>query len=348
MLTNPGPSGRRFPLPPPGPDPFVVEVRRGALAESRHRVLAVVADADGAVVAAWGDGQRPIYPRSAVKPLQALPLVESGAADACGLSAAELALACASHGGESVHTCTVASWLGRLGLGPADLECGSHPPYHAATAEALVARGEAPSALHNNCSGKHAGMLTTARQLGEPTAGYVRADHPVQRRIAAVLEEMCRAPVAAAGIDGCSIPTLAQPLAALATGMARFVAPDGLPPARAAACRRIAAAMLAEPGMVAGDGRFCTTLMRAAAGRIVAKGGAEGVYLAGLPARGLGLALKVEDGAPRAAEAGLAALLDWLDALDDGLRVAIAGFAAPRLSNRRGQAVGEIVTIAAG
>jgi L-asparaginase II len=324
--------------------PIVVGVWRGPLVESRHAVACAVGDASGGRVAAWGDVEQPVYPRSAVKPLQAIPLVETGAADRFGLGDAELALAAASHNGEPRHVAAVQAWLARQGLGAGDLECGCHWPYREATARELAAAGETPSALHNNCSGKHAGMLTTARHMGEPTAGYVAKDHPVQRRVAAALGAMCGQPLEAApcGVDGCAIPAFAMPLQAIAVGMARFGAPDRLPPARAAACRRIAGAMAAQPYMVAGAGRLCTALIEAANGRVIAKVGAEGVYAAAVPGLGIGLALKVADGAGRAGEVALLAVLERLGALDDAARQAVAGFAAPAITNRRGASVGRI------
>ncbi|MCB2103059.1 MAG: asparaginase, partial [Rhodobacterales bacterium] len=208
-------------LPPDGvritPDaanPVVVEVLRGGHVESRHRGAAIAVRADGHVALSWGDVDRPVFPRSAIKPLQALPLIETGAADAFGLDEAEIALACASHNGEPLHTDRVAAWLARLGLSEADLECGAHWPKHEPAAHDLARAGAAPSALHNNCSGKHAGFLTTAVHRGEPTAGYVHRHHPVQQRVMGVMEQMCGLDLSAApcGIDGCSIPTFALPL----------------------------------------------------------------------------------------------------------------------------------------
>jgi len=331
-------------LAPPGPEPILVEVTRGPLVESRHAVDAAVVDASGALVAAWGEVDRPIYPRSASKPLQALPLVESGAADAFGLGAKELALACASHSGEPVHVETVRAWLGRLGLSEADLECGAHPPRGGMPLEHFIRSGTALGPAHNNCSGKHSGMLSHAVHRGEPIAGYVEHEHPVQRRVAAALGELCGVDLAnwPRGVDGCSIPTFAIPLESLALGLARFANPDALAPERQAACRRLAAAMWEEPYMVAGLGRCCTAILGAAAGRVVAKTGAEGVYVAGLVGRGLGLAVKARDGAGRAAEVALLALLVHLAALDEAARTALAPFAAPEVRNVRGRVVGRL------
>lgn len=324
-------------------NPVLLEVLRGETVESRHRGAAVVCDARGTVVAAWGDIARPIFPRSAIKPLQALPLVESGAADRFGCGAEELALACASHTGEPVHVDAVAAWLTRLGVGVEALECGAHAPLDAAAAAALLRRGTAPLALHNNCSGKHAGMITTALALGESVVGYVGADHPVQRRVRQVLEEMSESDLATApaAIDGCSIPTIAMPLTAMARAMARFIDPAGLPPARAAACRRLAAAMAAHPVLVAGSGRLPSVAMAAAPG-VVVKNGAEGVFCAALPEKGLGIALKIDDGARRAAEVAIAALLHHLGAFDAPGWRAVEAALRTVLRNRNRRVVGAV------
>ncbi|MBI5164948.1 MAG: asparaginase [Magnetospirillum sp.] len=321
-------------------NPVLVEIRRFPLVESRHRGAAVVADADGAIVAAWGDGSRPVYPRSALKPIQALALAESGALAAFGLGGEELALATASHAGEPVHVEGVAAWLARIGLSEADLECGAHPPSNPQAARAL--RGP-PSPLHNNCSGKHAGFLTLARHLGVATTGYVARTHPVQRRVSAIVAALSGGDVDAAptGTDGCGIPVHALPLTAVATAMARLGAPDGLPPQRAGAARAVVAAMLAHPHLVAGSGRLCSELM-AKVPRLIAKGGAEGVYTAALPARGLGIALKIDDGAGRAAEVALLAVLDHLGALRAEDRTALAARLAPPVLSVAGAVVGEM------
>ena len=324
--------------------PIAVHVSRGAAVESRHRAWYAVVDADGRVVAQAGDTETAVYARSAFKPLQALPVVETGAADRFALSPAELALACASHGGEPVHVSTAAGVLARAGLGVADLECGAHLPTHVPSQHALIRAGEAPNALHNNCSGKHAAMLATAVHQGEKTRGYIRPDHPAQRRVLRALEEMCGLDLGAAprGIDGCGLPQIAIPLVALARAMARLGAPDALPPARAAACRRIAAAMTANPLMVSGTGRFCTRVMEIAAGKAVVKTGAEGMYMAAIPAKGLGIALKIEDGAARAAEIVTAALLARYAGFDDAQKLKLESLLHPPITNVVGLRVGEI------
>jgi L-asparaginase II len=308
--------------------PLTVEVTRGEMVESRHRVAAAVCDAGGARLLAAGDADALIYPRSAIKPLQALVLIESGAADAFNVSDAEVALACASHSGEPRHVELVRAWLARLGLSEADLECGVH----------AVTGVAAPTAAHNNCSGKHSGFLTVARHLGVPTRGYIQPDHPVQRRVMARVAEMAGATLDGAprGIDGCGIPVFGMPLAALAGAMARLAAaPD-------AACARIRAAMAAEPALVAGTGRFTTRVIAATSGAVLVKEGAEGVYAGAIPARGIGIAVKAEDGTGRAATAAMGHLLRRLGALDERAGAALADVLEPTLRNHAGREVGRI------
>lgn len=317
-----------------------VLVRRGDHVESRHRASFVIARPDGDIVAAGGDLGHPVFPRSAVKPLQAIALVESGAADAFGLSERELALASASHGGEPVHVDLVQRWLARLGLDSTALECGTHRPLDPESTDRLLAAGAAPTPLHHNCSGKHAGMLTLALHLGVPTAGYIRPDHRVQIRISGVLRDMAGLEaLPRPAVDGCGVPTHPLPLPDLARALARFARPDDLPPARAAACRRLQRAIMAHPELVAGTGRPDTAILRALPG-IVVKTGAEGVYAAALPAQGLGLVLKVDDGGMRAVPVALLALLDALGALDDRARRALAEVARPEVRNPAGRVVG--------
>jgi L-asparaginase II len=329
--------------------PVLVELWRGGLVESRHRGSAAVCDEAGRVVMAWGDAALPVYARSALKPLQALPLVASGAADAFGLRDAELALACGSHHGEPAHVERVASWLARIGCHESDLECGAHRPIDQAAAEALVRASEAPSALHNNCSGEHAGFLTTARHLGELTRGYIAAEHPAQRRVIAAVEAMSSLDLSHTprGTDGCGIPVVAIALSGLARAMARMADPRDVPPGLAAASRRLMAAMAAEPLMVSGSTGFATALLRAAGAEVCAKPGAEGVYAAALPRLKLGLALKIEDGAGRASEVALGAILTRLGALEADAPAALAERFRPPVRNVAGAMVGEIRPAAA-
>jgi L-asparaginase II len=325
-------------------NPLLVVVTRGQIVESRHRGAACVAAADGSIVAQWGAVERPVLPRSAVKPLQALPLVESAAADRFAVSTAEMALACASHGGEAEHLRVVRGWLARLDLDPSLLACGPHLPLTAAAADALVREGREPTAMHNNCSGKHAGFLTTALHLGEPLAEYAAADHPVQRRVGAVLAEMggidrqTLVPV----VDGCGVPTYAMPLTAIATAFARLAAAESLPALRAAAVRRVLSAMSAHPHLIAGAGRFDSAVIRMADSRAIVKGGAEGVATAALPGLGLGIALKIDDGAKRAADVAMAGLLRRFGRFDRRLRSRLASFCHLPVHNTCGEVVGAI------
>ena len=323
-------------------NPILVETTRGEMVESCHTGAAVVVDAVGRVVRSWGDIDRPVFARSAIKPLQALPLVETGAAERFGLGDAEIALACASHRGEPIHVDTVRRWLARADLGPQDLECGSHVPGNAAAAEALMRAGEAPSALHNNCSGKHSGFLTTARHRGEPTRGYIEPDHPVQQRVRAVLEAMSGLDLSRAprGTDGCGIPVIGIPLRGTARAMARLADTQGLEAERAAAAKRILDAMAAAPIMVSGTGGFATVVMTVAGASVRLKPGAEGVYCAALPGLGYGVALKIEDGAGRAAEVAMGAILERLGLFSDDERAKLDGLLRPVIKNVAGRVVG--------
>lgn len=329
-------------------NPVLVEVLRGETVESRHRGALVVVDTAGRVVAALGDHERPVFPRSSVKALQALPLVESGAADALGLDDAELALACASHSGEARHVSAARVMLMKAGLDEDALECGSHWPQRMEDVAALHRADANPCPLHNNCSGKHAGFLGLARTLGVPTRGYVEPDHPVQREVRAAIGEICGIDLSnmARGTDGCSIPTYAMPLAPLARGFACLGTGDGLEPLRAEAAKRIYDACVGNPFMVAGTGRFCTEVMAAFGGRVFVKTGAEGVFTAAIPELGLGVALKCDDGATRAAETMMAAVIDALIDLDEDETKALAPWLAPRLENWNGRHVGDIRAVA--
>jgi L-asparaginase II len=320
-------------------NPILVEVTRNPLVESVHRGAFAVSDARGRLRLQAGDVERAIFPRSSLKPVQAVPLIETGAADAFGVTDEELALACASHSGEPMHTTRVAQWQERIDCSVADLACGPHRPVHEKTATEMIARGEPWTSLHNNCSGKHTGFMTLARHLKAPVAGYEQVDHPAQRLVEATLKEMVSVSGAMPyGVDGCTVPNFALPLTALARAMAQFADPSGLAPARREAASRVMRAMTAHPELVAGTERVCTNLMRETRG-IVVKTGAEGVYIAIMPELGLGAALKIDDGAGRASETAIAALLIALGAVrDDGAAAALARAAVP---NTRGVAVGE-------
>ena len=333
-------------------NPILVEVLRGGIVESRHAGAVAVLDADGGVVAAIGDIERSVFPRSAVKLLQALPLVASGAADLLNLGDAELALACASHRGEPVHASTAAAMLAKAGLTGDCLECGTHWPYDDGASRDLAARGLTPSALHNNCSGKHSGFLCLACRLAGPGAdlrrfvkGYVQPDHPVMREVTAALAAATGTDLAGAprGIDGCSIPTFAIPLRALALAFARVGTGVGLSTDHAHAARRLRRAVAREPFMVAGSGRMDTRVMERLGERVCMKVGAEAMYCAALPERGLGLAIKIDDGNnARAAEVAVAAVIEACLPLTGADAALLRGFSDHALTNRRGIVVGAL------
>jgi L-asparaginase II len=319
---------------------LLAEILRGADVESRHFGVFVVADADGRVVLCGGNAERAIFPRSAVKALQALPLLLSGAADRFGLSDAELALACASHVGSPLHAQTAAAMLARAGRDEACLECGVHWPVSDSAARALSAAGQTPSALHNNCSGKHAGFVCTAIHAGRDPHGYVGADHATMRDVTAALSAVTGEQLAreSPAIDGCSIPTYQIPLRSLAAGFARFGTGTHLPGDFAEAAARLRRAAAGHPEMLAGAGRFDTVVTQALGQAAFVKLGAEGVYCGALPSLGLGFALKCDDGAVRAAQAATAALLRHLL----GPNEMLDRLANPALTNWNGLAVGEI------
>lgn len=314
------------------------------MVESRHRAAIAVVDTSGHVVLSVGDPEQPVYARSAIKPLQALALIESGAAEAFGLGDAEIALACASHSGEPRHVELVRGWLGRIGCSADDLECGGHLPSNAKAAADLLTGGGRPERVHDNCSGKHTGFLSVARHKGWPTAGYVDYGHPVQQMVLGILEQMTGLDLGDAprGIDGCGIPQIGIPLGNLALAMARLADPSDQPDRRQESCARIRRAMAAEPFLVAGSGRFCTEIMTVTGERALIKTGAEGVYCGTLPQLGLGIALKVDDGAGRAASVVMGRLLVKLGILGAGEKDRLAGVLEPPVLNRNGRGVGRI------
>ncbi len=330
-------------------NPILIEVLRGGAVESRHAGALAIVDASGTVHTALGDIERPVFPRSAVKLLQALPLVASGAADAFGLTNEELALACASHSGEPAHVATAAGVLAKLGLDAGALECGTQWPSREPVLRAMAARGEAATPLHNTCSGKHGGFVCLAclmaRNAGAEPAefarGYVAAEHPVMREVSAALSAATGVDVEQAprGIDGCSIPTFALPLRSLALAFARAGTGQGLPAGHARAARRLREAVAAAPFMVGGTDRFDTRVMQAFGEQLFCKIGAEGVYCAALPGLGLGVALKIDDGAARAAEAAMAAVAQALLKTEDEL---LGGYSHLVLRNWRGTEVGAL------
>ena len=323
-------------------NPVLVEVTRGATVESRHRGAAVVVDSQGRRLAEWGDVDSPVFPRSSVKPLQALPLLESGAATRFRVSDRELALACGSHGGEPEHVATVGEWLARLGRTEADLICGPHAPINDAAAAALVRADLPPSRLHNNCSGKHLGFLTLAMHVRAPLQAYGHPDHPVQRRVRRVLSQMGGTALSSAPVagDDCGVPVIGMPLAAIARGFARLARPAELAVERAGAVRRVVSAMTAHPHLVGGADRFDTLVLASANGALLVKGGAEGVCAAAILGPAVGIALKIDDGAKRAAETAMAALLALYCDSEGPLGETIAALRQRPVLDTRGLPVG--------
>jgi len=316
----------------------LVDVTRAQQVESWHDGSLVIARADGSLLGVVGQQSRVIFPRSAVKIIQALPLIESGAADRYGFSDDELALACASHVGTAGHAAIVNGVLERLGLGCEALACGAHAPLSEAARDDLARADQLPNRLHNNCSGKHAGMLAVALALGEPVDDYEFAHHAVQRRVKAAVEDVAECDLSGVlpGIDGCSLPNWPVPLDRLAIAFARIVCGDGFTAQRNAAFRRLVGACWAEPELMSGAGRFDAEILKRFAGDVFIKPGAEGVCCGGIRSAGIGFALKVDDGAQRAAEmAARAVIARFVVGAEDLGEPAI-------IENAAGIAVGEI------
>lgn len=332
-------------------NPVVVEVTRGNLVESKHRGIAVVvdADADGKIIHAVGDVDALVFPRSSSKAMQALPLIESGAADAYGFGNKELALSCSSHSGEEAHAELAASMILKSGAAIDDLECGSHWSFQQNTLIEQARSMDKPTQLHNNCSGKHSGFLCTCKHTGMGLKGYVTYDHPLQQEIRGVMEELTGSILnhQVCGVDGCSIPTYASPLVGLAQGFAKMTTGLGLAPIRAKAARRLIDACMAEPFYVAGTKRTCTKLMELAPGEIFAKTGAEAVFVATLPKQGISIAVKCEDGSTRAAEAMIAALLAKYFDKDSETHNKLMAMANHSMFNWNGLHIGDVRVTAA-
>ena len=324
-----------------------VAVRRGTRVESVHHVAACAAAADGTIVCKVGTVETPVFLRSSAKPFIAAASVRRGVLERFGFGERELAVMCASHNGEPDHADLVASMLERIGASEADLRCGVQAPAYEPAADALAARGEKPSQLHHNCSGKHAGILALARVLDAPLDGYLEPDHPAQREILALCERMSDDAFAGdtLAVDGCGIPVYATTLHKAAVSFARFATLEHCDDADAAALARVASAMANEPWFVAGTGRFDTDLMRHSGGRIIAKAGAEAVHCDALLDAGLGVALKVIDGGRRAAAPATIALLDALHALEPGVLDALRPHARATVKNFTGRAVGEVAAL---
>ncbi|MFN7023973.1 MAG: asparaginase [Pseudorhizobium sp.] len=325
-------------------NPVTVEVTRGNIVESRHRGLGIVVDGDGKTLLSFGEADAGVFPRSACKAMQALPLVESGAADAYAFGEKELAIACASHSGEDEHVALASSMLERAGRHASALECGWHWSSDQKTLIHQARTLEKPNALHNNCSGKHSGFVCTCSHIGYEVEGYVNYEHPLQQDIRGTMESLTGATLGHdnCGIDGCSIPSYAMPLRGLAHGFAKMVTGQGLEPVRAKASRRLMDACMAEPFYVAGTNRACTKLMQVAPGKIFAKTGAEGVFIAALPEQGIAMAVKCEDGTTRAAESMIFALIARYFDKEGETHATLMTMANHALKNWKGTHVGDI------
>ncbi|MFN0088450.1 MAG: asparaginase [Blastocatellia bacterium] len=336
------------------PEPLV-EVTRGSMVEAVHRGSVAVVSAGGGLIASLGDPERRTWYRSAAKPFQTIPLLTSGAAARFHLTQRELAVITGSHSGEAVHLDAVRSILEKAGIEEEALRCGAHMPFDEAAAKRLRSEGRPATVLHNNCSGKHAGMLALARHGGEPIESYLDPDHPIQRRIRAVLARFAGTPAdeIAIAVDGCSAPVFGVSLASMARSYAQLIGVrhTGIDPELAAAAERVVDAMIEYPEMIGGTSRrLDTDLMRIARGRIISKVGAEGVQLLGVKPnarhpRGLGIAIKIEDGdIRRARDPVVIETLRRLGLLDEGQLAALAGYARSTIFNHRNLEVGEVRT----
>jgi L-asparaginase II len=325
-------------------NPILAEQTRGNFVENRHRGAFVIADAEGRIIVSAGDISRPIFPRSAIKSMQALAMVTSGSLGAFDLTDEELALACASHTGEDYHVEGVSHFLGHIGLSAADLECGAHEPLDVGARRAMRAAGERPTPVHNQCSGKHSGMLSVAQALGVPTRGYVSADHPVQQAVRQAIETVIGTTLTAdrCGIDGCSIPTWAAPLSSFAAGFARMATGRGLPTDIANAARRIFDAATDHPELVSGTGQYDTVVMQAFGGRVMQKSGADGVQCGAIRDKGWGYAIKCDDGRNEASRVMVNELLLALADPDAGQRSVLDAFTRLPVNNANGIEVGQM------
>ncbi|MDU0201484.1 asparaginase [Paenibacillus sp. MAH-36] len=326
------------------PSNTIVRVYRGNITESIHRVHLAVVNTKGSLLHGAGDPQLLTFARSTAKLIQALPVIESGAADHFGLGEAEIALCCASHNGEAEHVSAAQGILGKLGFHHEHLQCGAHEPYHAPTAQAMRERGEAPTTLHNNCSGKHSGMLALCAHLGASPDTYMSLQHPVQQLMLEAVCAMSGIPKSQMelGVDGCGVPVFGMPIHQLALAFARLGSPEALPEVRANACQRIVAAVRKYPQLLAGSDRFDTQLIEVTQGRIIGKMGAEGIFALTVPDKGLGFVLKIEDGNQRALYPAVVEALKQLDLLSSSEVSKLAAFHTPTVHNWQGTEVGII------
>lgn len=325
----------------------IVHITRGPITESVHRGHIAVVDASGHLIYELGDPQHVTYARSTAKLLQTVPLIESGAADQYGLTPAEIAVTCSSHNGEAEHVATVRSILNKLGLDESALLCGIHQPWHKQTRESMRAKQIAPNPLHSNCSGKHAGMLTLAAHIDSSLTAYTDVDHPVQSRILHTVCELAQIDQSDVhiGTDGCGVPVYGMSMTHLATAFARFGSGQLTPANRTDACKRIMQALINHPFLLAGSDRFDTELIKVTNGRVIGKMGAEGMYAITIPSAKLGIALKVDDGAGRAAVPAAIEILLQLDLISRLEMEQLASFYQPIITNRRNEQVGLVKPI---
>ncbi|MGG0668544.1 asparaginase [Sporosarcina koreensis] len=320
----------------------LVTVERGRLIESIHRGDIAIVNAKGEVISSVGDIGKVVFARSSMKPLQAIPVIETGAADHYHFDDGDLALACASHNGEKQHTKRATSILSRLELDEAHLKCGTHPPRRQEAYEELIRSGGESTAIHNNCSGKHSGMLATAKYMNENVDDYYKIDHPVQQRILSVISELTDVPKEdiEIGTDGCGVPVHGIPLRNLALGFARMADPSDLKETRQQSIGRVTDAMMNAPEMVGGTSRFCTDFMKHMRGKMFGKVGAEGVYCVGVPKAGIGIAVKIEDGNSRATSSVILEILSQMDLIDEKEAKVLESYHFPTLLNARKEKVG--------
>jgi L-asparaginase II len=323
---------------------IVVRVSRGPITESIHHGHIAVVHTQGNRLYQLGNPKFLTYARSSAKLIQALPVIESGSAKHYALSSSEIALLCASHGGEEEHVSIAGSILAKLGLGAEHLQCGVHEPFHLPTTLRMRAQRIAPTSLHNNCSGKHSGMLTLATHMNASHEHYMQIDHPVQQLMLQVISEMSGLPASAIeiGVDGCGVPVFGMGIDRLALAFARLGSPDGLPEARVSACKQIIAAIRQHPFNLAGSDRFDTRLIESTQGRVIGKMGAEGVFALTVPESGIGMVVKIEDGNERALYPAVVEALKQLDLLNPSELEALSSFHSPTLRNWQGTEVGRI------
>lgn len=323
--------------------PIHVEIVRGQVIESTHQVMAVVADHYGNVVTSWGNPLFYTYPRSAIKMLQAIPLIESGAADKFQLDNRMLALACASHRGEKEHVDVAKAWLEKIGQTEDALICGPHPATNEASRDEMIMKKIKPTKLYNNCVGKHLGIITTCLHLKEDFKNYDKLDHPAQKRLRKILTETTKYEHSKSnhGIDGCGILTYAMPIQNMATGMSALINPKETP-LRQAAAKRLLSAIRDNPEIISGKDDFTTEVIRKTQGRTIIKNGAEGVFCGIIQEKNITFAVKALDGASRAAQVAAAAILLKYGGLSQAEFTELKGFTQPVLKNWNGTEVGHI------